>query len=142
MLLFVLRRAVGEEVNEMQLAGWIGTTEISWLHIPGWMGTWLSLFNNWETFIGQFIALALVVGSYLAAQYVRVWRPRRHGRARADRTGASAPARHRAVATSQTGLVGWPSLAQLRPYPLTSAPYCRCAPAFAAHPCPYGWTRQ
>ena len=56
MLLFVLVVAVGEEVNEMQLAGWIGTTEISWLHIPGWMGTWLSLFNNWETFIGQFIA--------------------------------------------------------------------------------------
>ena len=66
MLLFVLVVAVGEEVNEMQLAGWIGTTEISWLHIPGWMGTWLSLFNNWETFVGQFIALALVVGSYSA----------------------------------------------------------------------------
>jgi high-affinity iron transporter len=79
MLLFVLVVAVGEEVNEMQLAGWIGTTELSWLHIPGWMGTWFSLFNNWETFVGQFIALALVVGSYLAAQYVRVWRPRRRG---------------------------------------------------------------
>jgi high-affinity iron transporter len=79
MLLFVLVVAVGEEVNEMQLAGWIGTTEISWLHIPGWMGTWFSLFNNWETFIGQFIALALVIGSYMAAQYVRVRRPRRRG---------------------------------------------------------------
>ncbi len=80
MLLFVLLVAVGEEVNEMQLAGWIGTTEISWLHIPGWMGTWFSLFSNWQTFAGQFIALALVVGSYLAAQYARVWRPRRRGR--------------------------------------------------------------
>jgi high-affinity iron transporter len=77
MLLFVLVVAVGEEVNEMQLAGWIGTTDISWLRIPGWMGTWFSLFNNWETFAGQFIALSLVVGSYLAAQYLRVWRPRR-----------------------------------------------------------------
>ena len=64
MLLFVLIVAVGEEVNEMQLAGWIGTTEISWLHIPGWMGTWFSLFNNWETFAGQFLAISLVVGSY------------------------------------------------------------------------------
>jgi high-affinity iron transporter len=63
----------------MQLAGWISTTEISWLHIPGWMGTWLSLFNNWETFLGQFIALLLVVGSYFAAEYSRVWRPRRRG---------------------------------------------------------------
>ncbi len=79
MLLFVLLVSVGEEVNEMQLAGWIGTTEIHWLYIPGWMGTWFSLFNNWETFIGQFIALALVLGSYLLAQYLRVWRPRRRG---------------------------------------------------------------
>jgi high-affinity iron transporter len=79
MLLFVLLVQVGEEVNEMQLAGWIGTTEIHWLNIPGWMGTWFSLFNNWETFIGQGIALLLVIGSYLAAQYLRVWRPRRRG---------------------------------------------------------------
>ncbi len=79
MLLLVLLVQVGEEVNEMQLAGWISTTEISWLHIPGWMGTWLSLFNNWETFLGQFLALVLVVGSYFAAEYSRVWRPRRRG---------------------------------------------------------------
>ena len=79
MLLLVLLVQVGEQVNEMQLAGWISTTEISWLQIPGWMGTWLSLFNNWETFLGQFIALLLVVGSYLLAENVRVWRPRRRG---------------------------------------------------------------
>ncbi|HEY3828510.1 MAG TPA: hypothetical protein VGL57_04880 [Solirubrobacteraceae bacterium] len=79
MLLFVLVVSVGEEVNEMQLAGWIGTTEIQGLYIPGWMGTWFSLFNNWETFIGQVIALLLVLGSYIAAQYLRVWRPRRRG---------------------------------------------------------------
>ena len=34
LLLFVLLVQVGEEVNEMQLAGWIGTTEIHWLHHP------------------------------------------------------------------------------------------------------------
>jgi high-affinity iron transporter len=79
MLLFVLIVSVGEEVNEMQLAGWIGTTEIHGLYIPGWMGTWFSLFNNWETFIGQAIALLLVLGSYVVAQYLRVWRPRRRG---------------------------------------------------------------
>ena len=83
MLLFVLVVSVGEQVNEMQLAGWIGTSEITWLHIPDWMGTWFSLFNNWETFIGQAIALLLVLGSYVGAQYVRVWRPRRRGLAAA-----------------------------------------------------------
>ena len=79
MLLSVLIVSVGEEVNEMQLAGWIGTSTIHGLYIPGWMGTWFSLFDNWETFIGQAIALALVLGSYCAAQYLRVWRPRRRG---------------------------------------------------------------
>ena len=80
MLLFVLLVSVGEEVNEMQLAGWIGTTQVPGLTVPGWMGTWFSIFPNWETFAGQFIALAIVMGSYVGAQYVRVWRPRRRGR--------------------------------------------------------------
>jgi high-affinity iron transporter len=79
MLLFVLIVSVGEEVNEMQLAHWIGTTPVGGLTIPGWMGTWFSLFNNWQTFIGQAIALLLVLGSYVIAQYIRVWRPRRRG---------------------------------------------------------------
>jgi high-affinity iron transporter len=43
------------------------------------MGTWFSLFPDWPTFLGQFIAFALVIGSYLGAQYLRVWRPRRRG---------------------------------------------------------------
>jgi high-affinity iron transporter len=92
MLLFVLLVSVGEEVNEMQLAGWIGTTEIQGLYIPGWMGTWFSLFNNWETFVGQFIALLLVLGSYFGAQYLRVWRPRRRGE-RAAQRAVQAPER-------------------------------------------------
>jgi high-affinity iron transporter len=97
MLLFVLLVSVGEEVNEMQLAGWIGTTEIHWLQIPGWMGTWCSLFNNWETFIGQGIALLLVLGSYVGAQYLRVWRPRRRGQ-RAAQLAQAPPAQPAEIA--------------------------------------------
>ena len=99
LLLSVLVVSAGEEVNEMQLAGWIGTSTISWLHTPGWMGTWFSIFNNWQTFAGEAIALLLVLGSYVAAQYMRVWRPRRRGgtvarfaeRAPEQPTGDAAP---------------------------------------------------
>jgi high-affinity iron transporter len=77
MLLVVLFVMVGEEVNEMQLAGWIGTTSIgNW---PGWLGQWFSLFPNVETIAAQFGAILLVLGSYLLAEYLRVWRPRRRG---------------------------------------------------------------
>jgi high-affinity iron transporter len=88
LLVVVLWVMVGEEVNEMQLAGWIGTTPISGVEFPGWMGTWFSLFPNVETFAAQAFALLLVVGSYFAAQYVRVWRPRRRGEEGARRAEA------------------------------------------------------
>ncbi|MCL2418241.1 MAG: hypothetical protein FWD04_03035 [Conexibacteraceae bacterium] len=77
MLLVVLFVMVGEEVNEMQLAGWIGTTSIG--HWPGWLGQWFSLFPNVETIAAQVGAVVIVLGSYLMAEYLRVWRPRRRG---------------------------------------------------------------
>jgi len=95
MLLVVLFVMVGEEVNEMQLAGWIGTTTIRGLNFPGWAGTWFSLFPNVQTIAAQLAAVALVVGSYFGAQYLRVWRPRRRGQqpARlAERPPAAPPA--------------------------------------------------
>jgi high-affinity iron transporter len=100
MLLFVLLVSVGEEVSEMQLAGWIGTSTIAGLHIPGWMGTWFSLFGNWQTFAGQAIALALVLGSYVGAQYLRVWRPRARGQRAATRA-QQIPSRPADLATAR-----------------------------------------
>lgn len=88
LLVIVLWIMVGEEIHEMQLAGWIGTTAIPGLHIPGWLGTWLSVFPNYETFFGQVVALVVVVGSYVGAQYLRVWRPRRHGEVAATMSDA------------------------------------------------------
>lgn len=89
----------------MQLAGWIGTTPVSGLHIPGWMGTWFSLFPNWETFIGQAIALLLVLGSYVGAQYMRVWRPRKRGQ-RAAMRAERAPEQAADLATAPAGTGG------------------------------------
>jgi high-affinity iron transporter len=95
MLCVVLFVMVGEEVNEMQLAGWIGTTSIG-IHLPGWLGTWFSLFPNVETITAQVIALVLVIGSYLIAEHVRVRRPRRAGKVAAQR--AEAPPEQRSEA--------------------------------------------
>jgi len=78
MLVVVLFVMVGEEVNEMQLAGWIATTNIG-VRIPGWAGQWFSLFPNVQTIAAQVLAVTIVLGSYLGAQYLRVWRPRRRG---------------------------------------------------------------
>jgi high-affinity iron transporter len=96
MLVVVLWVMVGEEVNEMQLAGWIGTTNIPGLSLPGWLGTWFSIFPNVETIVAQVVAVAVVVGSYVGAQYLRVWRPRRQG-LRPAQIADRAPARPASV---------------------------------------------
>ena len=57
MLAFVLVVMVGENVQELQQAGWMSTTPVN-LSIPDWMGTWFALFPNWEGLIGQALAAA------------------------------------------------------------------------------------
>lgn len=70
MLAFVLLVMVGEETQEMQLAGWLPTTEIPRLAhaIPSWMGLWLSVFPTVETLSAQALAAIVVFGSYFTAQ--------------------------------------------------------------------------
>jgi high-affinity iron transporter len=76
MLGAVLVVMVGESVQEMQQAHWIATTAVN-LPIPGWMGVWFAVFPNVEGLVAQACAAALVIGSYLWAEYIRSWRPRR-----------------------------------------------------------------
>ena len=102
----VLWVMVGEEVNEMQLAGWIGTTPIPGLNLPGWTGTWFSIFPNVETFAAQALARG---GSWSAPT------SRRSMCASGVRDGAvkRAPARRRARPSQSA-----PSaLRPLRPHP-------------------------
>jgi high-affinity iron transporter len=70
MLGFVLLVMVGEQAQEMQLAGWIPTTKIDWLAnlIPDWMGVWFALYPTIETLLAQLLAAILVIGSYYAAR--------------------------------------------------------------------------
>jgi len=85
MLGFVLLVMVGEEVQEMQLAHWISTTDImvqgskitfiphaddpapGTLTLPDWLGLWFSIFPNVETIAAQVGAAVLVIGSYFLA---------------------------------------------------------------------------
>ena len=78
MLGFVLVVMVGESVQEMQLAGWVSTTDLP-LPIPAWMGIWFALFPTAESIVAQAAAAALVIGSYVVAKDVRVSRPQRRG---------------------------------------------------------------
>lgn len=72
----ILLIMVGESVQEMQQAGWIQTTGIG-VAFPGWLGLWFSVFPNVQGLVAQGGAAILVVGSYYAAQYIRLWRPLR-----------------------------------------------------------------
>src|SRR5437016_5731286 len=67
----VLLVMVGEQAQEMQLAHWISTTEITSLknYVPQWMGLWFAVFPTVETLVAQFIAAVLVIGSYYAARH-------------------------------------------------------------------------
>ena len=66
----VLLVMVGEQAQEMQLAHWISTTEISSLSnvIPPWMGLWFAIFPTRETLIAQALAAIIVIGSYYLAR--------------------------------------------------------------------------
>jgi high-affinity iron transporter len=66
----VLLVMVGEQVQEMQQAHWISTTNLPLLAkvLPDWAGVWFSVFPTVETLAGQALAAALVIGSYFAAR--------------------------------------------------------------------------
>jgi high-affinity iron transporter len=66
----VLLVMVGEQVQEMQMANWLSTTELPSLDrlLPGWMRLWFSTFPNVEGLVAKCLAAAAVFGSYLIAQ--------------------------------------------------------------------------
>jgi len=91
LLAFVLVVMVGATVRTMQGAGWLPIHSID-VDLPYWLGTWLGVFPTWETLGAQVVALAFVIGSYYAAEYVRITRPRRQAALRKEADGAPRPA--------------------------------------------------
>ncbi|NRD77035.1 FTR1 family protein [Bacillus sp. BRMEA1] len=69
LLVVVLAVMVGETVQEMQLAGWISTTNLN-INIPNWAGVWFCIFPTVETLSFQALAVFYVLGSYFAARYL------------------------------------------------------------------------
>ena len=69
----VLLVMVGEQAQEMQLAGWISTTTIPCLepHLPSWRGMWFAVFATVETLGAQALVACLVIGSFFIARKVR-----------------------------------------------------------------------
>ena len=89
----VLIVMVGESAQELQQAAWIPTTELN-LPIPGWLGMWFAVFPTAEGLAAQAIAAALVIGSYIAAQNARIWRPRRQSRAKIQANSSTVDIEH------------------------------------------------
>jgi high-affinity iron transporter len=58
--------------------GWLPRHETPFT-LPTWMGAWFEMYSTWETLGAQLLAGAFVVGSYYAAEYVKVKRPQRRG---------------------------------------------------------------
>ncbi len=68
----VLLVMVGEQVQEMQAAHWLPSTQVDWLavRLPDWMGLWFSVFPTVETLGAQLLAVVVVAGSYVLARRV------------------------------------------------------------------------
>lgn len=64
----VLVVMVGEEIQEMQLAGWLPTTEVG-VPLPEWLGVWFAAFPNVEGLVAQALAALFVIGSYLVVEH-------------------------------------------------------------------------
>ncbi len=82
LLAIVLFIMVGEQVFEMEQAGWFNAAPVGFLSwVPAWAGTWLSVFPDWYTIIAQFVAMVLIVGSYYFSRYQAILLPKKHGAA-------------------------------------------------------------
>src|SRR3954463_13349279 len=77
----------------------LSLVELGWLPrhdtpftVPDWLGAWFEIYSVWETLAAQALAAAFVVGSYYAAEYVKVKRPQRRGQPLRAIRATAAPA--------------------------------------------------
>jgi high-affinity iron transporter len=87
MLGVVLVVMVGGSARTLQDVGWLSSTPVG-LQFPDWWARWFEVVPTWETIGAQALAAALVVGSYFAAEWLKVRRPRRRSELQAVRPAA------------------------------------------------------
>jgi high-affinity iron transporter len=74
----VLVVMVGGSARTLQDIGWLSATPIG-VRFPDWWARWFEVVPTWETVGAQAFAAVAVTGSYFAAEYLKVRRPRRRG---------------------------------------------------------------
>ena len=75
----VLVIMVGGTAHTFQELGWLPETEVLTGVIPYWLTEWFKVYPTVETLALQLLAVAVVIGSYFLAEYIRVTRPRCRG---------------------------------------------------------------
>jgi high-affinity iron transporter len=88
MIGFVLVVMIGGTAATFQDLGWLPKHDLG-VAVPDWAGRWFEVYPTVETVAVQIAAAALVIGSYFAAEHLKVRRPARRGLRPAVRAEAS-----------------------------------------------------
>jgi high-affinity iron transporter len=83
----VLVVMVGGTALSFQDLGWLPSHELPFA-VPTWMGSWFEVYGTYETVGAQLVAGAFVIGSYYAAERLRVKAPAARGEQPARRAEA------------------------------------------------------
>ena len=74
----VLVVMIGGTALSFQDLGWLPRHPTPFT-VPTWMGSWFEMYSTWETLGAQVLAAAFVIGSYYAAERMRVKAPLARG---------------------------------------------------------------
>ena len=83
----VLVVMIGGTALSFQDLGWLPRHETPFT-VPVWMGSWFEMYSTWETLAAQVLAAVFVIGSYDAAERMKVKAPQARGEQPARRAEA------------------------------------------------------
>jgi high-affinity iron transporter len=83
----VLVVMIGGTALSFQELGWLPSHATPFT-VPEWMGSWFEMYSTWETLGAQVLAAVFVIGSYYAAERIRVKAPLARGEQPARRAEA------------------------------------------------------